>query len=98
MTTYFEKKAAAGARWMDKKLPGWHRQVNPKSLDIGIDDSCILGQCFGSFNTERKKLKLNQQQSINLGFYCKHKKLNNWVKLTKAWVNEIIIRRLAKAA
>mgnify|MGYP001579837752 CR=1 FL=1 len=41
------KRVAAGAKFMDEILPGWYKQVNLKTLEMGNGNLCILGQTFG---------------------------------------------------
>lgn len=38
------KRAALGAEYLDKKLPGWEWQINTRTLDLGDGCSCVLGQ------------------------------------------------------
>ena len=41
------ERVAAGARLMDKILPGWHKQVNLDKLNMRSGAMCLLGQTFG---------------------------------------------------
>lgn len=41
-----------GAAFMDKILPGWHRKVNLKKLQMENSAMCLLGQTFGVHHEE----------------------------------------------
>ena len=42
-----EERVAAGARLMDRILPGWHKVVNLDKLFMNNGSLCLLGQTFG---------------------------------------------------
>lgn len=42
------KRAARGARWLDREMPGWHNRLNPHRLSHD-DGGCVIGQLTGSF-------------------------------------------------
>jgi len=44
------KRAARGAKMLDKKRPGWHRIINRDILDIQDIENCVLGQQDGYCN------------------------------------------------
>lgn len=43
MTTIAER-VAAGAAFLDGQDPGWWREIDLESLDLGEPDLCVLGQ------------------------------------------------------
>jgi hypothetical protein len=43
------RRAAAGASLLDRHEPGWHRRVDPDTLDAADVGRCVLGQLFGHF-------------------------------------------------
>jgi len=44
------KRIARGARWLDKKYPGWYKRVNVNYLDPGSSTDCVIGQTVGNFD------------------------------------------------
>src|SRR6185437_15700084 len=36
--------AEQGALWMDRHCPGWVLEIDTRTLNLGLGDSCILGQ------------------------------------------------------
>jgi len=43
------RRAAAGARLLDRHEPGWQHRVDPDQLDAEDVDRCVLGQLFGGY-------------------------------------------------
>ncbi len=43
------RRVAAGASFLDRHEPGWHRRVDPDTLDAADVGRCVLGQLFGGF-------------------------------------------------
>lgn len=41
-------RVAAGAAFLDGKVPGWRRRVLPHALDVGSCCLCVLGQVFAA--------------------------------------------------
>lgn len=85
------KRAAHGARMLDYAWPGWHREIDLGSLDLIDCHDCALGQLYGSFDSARYHLGLDQTAAIAYGFY-----LDTWFRsyraLTRAWTREIQMR------
>ena len=50
-----------GADYLDEIDPGWHRRVDPDTLELSSGSSCILGQLHGDF-----RMGLSRSQLINL--------------------------------
>lgn len=49
-------RAAAGARLMDQKSPGWYLKIDKEILDFTDDDACIIGQAVGNFTRHRNEI------------------------------------------
>jgi hypothetical protein len=49
-------RAAAGAKLMDIKVPGWFSRVDTERLDLCDNDDCIVGQTVGNFNYNSEKV------------------------------------------
>lgn len=41
-----ERRAAAGARWLDRVEPGWQAWVDPDLIDLTSAYGCVGGQVF----------------------------------------------------
>jgi len=50
-----------GAAYLDEIDPGWHRRVDPDTLELSSGSSCILGQLHGDF-----RMGLSRSQLIDL--------------------------------
>jgi len=48
MTT-IEERVEAGAAWLDANRPGWVDRINLRTLDLGEDCGCVLGQVYGDW-------------------------------------------------
>jgi hypothetical protein len=55
-----------GARFLDKKVPGWHKKIGTVLLNLADFDHCILGQLFPSFGTGMKRLGLTLPHKKNV--------------------------------
>lgn len=53
-----DSNAAAGAVFLDRKLPGWEYQVNVRKLDLGSGCDCVLGQLAMDIVPRQKWLDL----------------------------------------
>lgn len=41
-----QARVKRGAKWLDKREPGWERKVSPETLDMSLGSSCLLGQVY----------------------------------------------------
>lgn len=48
------KRIARGAAWLDKECPNWFEKIDERWLTPD-NDSCVLGQLHGDFNTYMKR-------------------------------------------
>ncbi len=86
------RAAARGAKWLDKRLPGWSRKVKRRKVRMEDDCGCILGQIGGSFSTMVDELDLDLDQTIRYGFMLDDdmRPLDEpWKDLTDAWRDEL---------
>lgn len=98
-----KKRAARGAKLLDKKIPGWQYSVSIARLDMSSVNNCVLAQVhdFGYifaleylFGADGKA-----KGSIRNGFDCSAKKYSRsesfayFSYLTEAWASEIRNRR-----
>lgn len=58
---YAQTRVGRGADYLDEVDPGWHRRVDPDTLELSSGSSCILGQLHGDF-----RMGLSRSQLINL--------------------------------
>lgn len=102
-----KKRAARGAKLLDKKIPGWQYSVSIARLDMASVNNCVLAQAhdFGYvfaleylFGVEEKA-----ESAIRYGFDCSSLKYSAresftyFDHLTDAWVSEIRNRRASLA-
>lgn len=105
---YARERVKQGAAYLDEIDPGWHRDVDPETLELSSGGSCILGQLHGDF-----RLGLGRSQLINLssaprmslspvayGFKCVQnvsddKKEQDYIFLNQAWQEAIRERQEA---
>ena len=45
-----QARVEAGARLLDREIPGWEKLINIEGIDISYERSCILGQLHGTFD------------------------------------------------
>ena len=50
------KRVAKGASLLDRKMPGWERQVDLASLEIASCCRCMLGQLYEQFELGDERL------------------------------------------
>jgi len=62
------EKAFAGAEFLDSVRPGWEREIDHDVLNIGDPSCCMLGQLYASFKKGLKKLDLNNEDAVEMGF------------------------------
>lgn len=103
------KNAREGAMFMDEHCPGWHNEVDPKTVNVGHANKCPLGQKYGDYTTGCRELHLSKPKRFQLGFHCPPcktlRELSNsadasleknkraYKILTKYWRGEIRSRR-----
>ena len=44
-----QARVAAGARWLDAQMPGWHDRVDLDRLVTRRSGCCVLGQLYGDY-------------------------------------------------
>jgi len=79
-----------GIKRLDMADAAWREYVDPRSLDIGSEIHCILGQWDGSYTTGRQALGISIIASRRHGFHASNLIWND--RLNAAWR-----RRLATA-
>ena len=48
----YENEVAKGSAWLDKVRPGWHKEIDVETLNLGRPEACTLGQTFGRLASE----------------------------------------------
>ena len=48
-TSPVSRRAARGARFLDRREPGWADHIRLDALDIRDSRACVLGQLYGSY-------------------------------------------------
>jgi hypothetical protein len=97
--TRYEERAARGAAFMDAHYPGWEKDVNLKTLNIGSNEFCILGQRYQDYDVGTVRLGIGDDMDAQyaLGFMATPGEgRGQYPQLTKAWRREIM-RRLRRS-
>lgn len=92
------ERVRRGAEYLDERDPGWHRRINPDTLELGSGDRCVLGQLHGEFRLGLGRsgvLSLSSAPRASLspvahGFKCVGDVSEEWqahdyALLTQAW-------------
>jgi hypothetical protein len=93
-------RVAAGAAFLDRKMPGWAARIDITTLDLKDECHCIVAQTYTStYSTGCRKAKLNivsAPSPVDLGFYlCEQPSLmkrGSWDVLQDAWIAAIADR------
>ncbi len=82
-------KVERGIEWLDEGCPNWASRIDAEILDLEDNEDCVLGQLFGTFNSQMKIH--GRRKLIKLGFHFKprHQKDKNWNKLNSIWANKV---------
>ena len=92
------ERVQRGATYLDESDPGWHRRLDPDTLELGSGDRCVLGQLHGEFRLGLGRsgmLSLSSAPRASLspvahGFKCVEGVSETWQArdyelLTQAW-------------
>jgi hypothetical protein len=109
-----ESRVAAGAAWLDERVPGWTDRVALSYLNINSPFSCVLGQVYetegraagvnGFYYVQRELMRNDNEMAIALGFNASKGEYEDRAAempvLTEAWCRLILAKRaeLALAA
>ena len=99
------ERVQQGAAYLDEMDPGWHRQVDPNTLELGSGRQCVLGQLHGEFRLGLGRSRLISLSSapraslspVAYGFKCVEGVSGEWQArdyelLTAAWRNAVLAR------
>lgn len=93
MTNY----PAAGAAFLDEKVPDWAEQINLVQLNIATLHDCPLGQLYGNYYEGLRKLGLDQDRDPDRYGFRIHSSARAWDTTRQAmnqqWHDEIVRRR-----
>ena len=92
-TTHADR-AAHGARMLDLAVPGWHWDIDSRTLDISRVDECVLGQLYDDYGVGLSRLGIEGTGDL-YGFYA-DLPWSQW-RLTRAWKKEVNARCAADA-
>jgi hypothetical protein len=87
--------AAAGARFLDERRPGWAGRIDLDRLALIDECDCILGQLDGTYDRGLAALGLTLSEEVLLGFLPGFDSEWSWDQLDAAWTAEISKRREA---
>lgn len=83
-----------GARFMDRRQPGWYRKINTRQLHIAHSDRCVLGQLYGDYYRGLRVLDTGTLLGALLGMHelLPASSFREYDALTTGWVREIARR------
>lgn len=92
------QRVSAGARFLDRMVPNWHKRICLETLDQASCKLDILGQLYGNFWVGICRLKIRSDGHEQMGFHpishSTHPGRDQEVlNLTNAWKQEIVSRR-----
>lgn len=100
-----------GATYLDDVDPGWHRRVDPDTLELSSGSSCILGQLHGDFRMGLSRSHLINMSSapqaslspVSYGFQCVRgvddaAQDRDYAWLNRAWQEAVRARQAADPA
>jgi hypothetical protein len=104
---YAQERVRRGATYLDDVDPGWHRRVDPTTLELSSGSSCVLGQLHGDFRMGLSRAHLINLSSapraslspVSYGFQCVSDvddmaQDRDYTYLNQAW-HEAVRRRYA---
>jgi hypothetical protein len=95
----YAARAAAGAAFLDDRIPGWAARINLATLNLAGECGCVLGQLGGDYTGMRDGLHLGSDAAVHLGFSLgpdtTWDDLEAKAELDAAWTREITTRREA---
>lgn len=96
-----QEMVEAAAKWMDDRKPGWERQLDLGTFDIGHAEVCIVGQTFGQHMFEIvnqevpiafRKVFCTVDGLLPEDWYGDFGNDDAWVSVERFWVDEIKAR------
>lgn len=83
----------AGVEWLDENLPDWRQYVDPVKLNMGWEESCVLGQYYlARYGWTNFNKIVNDcfggdtDRALALGFLADW----NYYELDAAWVQKFV--------
>jgi hypothetical protein len=103
MNHCLSERVNRGAKLLDAKHPGWHKEININELNMASCTQCILGQCFGRYGNGLDALQLEdfdddgqeKLDDIAHGFdHVSHGGASeeDWAELKNLWIRQIQFR------
>jgi hypothetical protein len=87
----YTARVAAGAAFLDERMPGWAEWIDLDSLSLMDDCDCVLGQLSGYYRDGVAQFGLRLSEEVSLGFMPGEG--SAWDLLDAAWTAEIRKRR-----
>jgi hypothetical protein len=100
----YAAEVAQGAALLDRELPDWPAKVDPRRLDQGFADACVLSQLYGDYDFGLDALcplgADPDRWAVAHGYCCDADvaRSQEWTQLTDAWQAELARRRGGEAA
>lgn len=102
----YAERVRAGAGLLDGVKPGWEKEIDLKTLDLAVENCCILGQTYGLYGYGLNTLFPHRNDFPDMGAITKALGFNipehdfcrsSFRKLTQAW-RTFIRARLREAS
>lgn len=84
-------RVAAGAAFLDERMPGWAERIDLGRLDLDDECNCVIGQLTGDYINGVAQFGLRLSEEVSLGFMPGQ--ADGWHLLDAAWADEIKKRR-----
>ena len=94
-----QERAAAGASFLDERVPGWWERIDGARLDLSCASGCILGQLNGRYGMSVGAVWVRSLETRRLlGWTLSGEGWDEYPDLTDCWRAEITHRRFAALA
>lgn len=106
--TVEEVAAGRGAKYLDETLSGWAAKIDLRTLRMASPNVCILGQCFGNFFEQLRKLHNGEAFSDTAKTWAVHHGFNaqmtskgqavggSYERLAFAWAPLVAVRQIGR--
>lgn len=82
--SYTPKNVQRGVALLDARLPGWRERVDPRTLDLGSECDCVVGQVLGGYTEGTCLLGLRTTRACSRYGFTTYGR-QTFDSLTRAW-------------
>ncbi len=81
-----KNRVEAGAKFLDVMSPGWEKKIDLSVLDLGLPNTCVLGEIFGNYEDGKDALGIEEAAAEGLGFQVSGDGVGSaYTRLTNVW-------------